>query len=376
MKYLICSEKGDLLDVGLRLKAKGHEVEYECKLCPDSGKGLLPSRSLKEWDIVLRDYRQDSASNAKNIIGNYHKHVGRDEIAKLADISVPYHKTLESADAAEYIRQHPGRYRMSAHSQENYIGEFKDGSDCIEYANKHSGRMIAIERIIDGPSIGMSVWFDGTKIIYPPIVQFDSSNFYSIRTGVMGCAIFPTNRLEIFWHIFLKSIKLFRGYKGQIYMELAIDKDDGKVYIVFVKHDGIHFPEFYAEQELLETPISDVFQGIIAGDVQRFKVRKAYAVAVRFFSHSHDTQGTQGISERNFKYLHLSGVSSNGKGFQICSDSDFPVTATGSGDNLDAARLIAYDAATNIIIPQSVYRRDIGLACKRKEYMLRASKVI
>ena len=78
MKYLICSEKGDLLDVGLRLKAKGHEVEYECKLCPDSGKGLLPSRSLKEWDIVLRDYRQDSASNAKNIIGNYHKHVGRD----------------------------------------------------------------------------------------------------------------------------------------------------------------------------------------------------------------------------------------------------------------------------------------------------------
>jgi len=177
------------------------------------------------------------------------------------------------------------------------------------------------------------------------------------------------------------------GYRGPIDLNTIVTKD--KLYgLEFTTRFG--YDAIFTFNELLKTPFSDVMYGIATGVGKGMEVRDGYAMGVSFCITPFPTplekhkevakeicrdRLIQGVCKENINHIWLGDVYRKGESYACAGVNGMLGVVTARGDTigenpLREAKRRCYRTLSNLIIPDVMYRRDIGERVTRDKTQL------
>ncbi len=266
----------------------------------------------------------------------------------------------------------------------------------IEDKFKGAGKKVLIEECLAGPEISFFCFFDGrTAVPMPPVSDYKrlKDGDEGPNTGGMGCMCpspYATPEVMAEWRekVLQPFIKGCRqdgfDYRGVIYFGTMVTEDGLKVLEFNVRMGD---PEAQAQMPLMQNDFVDVLAAMEAGTLDAlrasFSDEATVTVVMATANYPYGSsppapiEGLERIARFNngggsangsiFRRLPRVSVFFAGVGRQ--ADDDEALLATGGrvlavtarGDDLSAARRLAYEAVGNIHFEGAQYRTDIAL---------------
>jgi phosphoribosylamine--glycine ligase len=140
------------------------------------------------------------------------------------------------------------------------------------------------------------------------------------------------------------------------------------------------YPQLDIQLDMHKTPWGELLYKVANGTLKNFETAYQYAVGVIIggagmpYDISYNKYGRNlpvfGINEKNRRQVKLLQVYKKNRRF-YCGTGGYPLTITGCGHTMEDAQKNAYSVVKEIIIPNSVYRIDIGDHWKHEAPLLK-----
>lgn len=406
MKFLFVTVFGESVSLAMQLIEEGHQVRFfiKDKKMQDVGRGLVPRvRNWKnhiDWaDVIVFDdvdfgEEIERLRNKGYLVVGGNKFGDRLENDRLfgqkimqeAGILIPKSWRFRSFKTAiDFIKKRKGRYVLKFCGQLErylvYISKFEDGSDMIKVLEYHwlkwpSNRKIdfILQEFIDGIEMAAGAFFNGKHFVYPINISFEHKHFMpggiGPLTGEMGTSMFYRQDGGRLFRETLAKMEPYlakTNYRGFIDINSMVT-EEGAYALEFTARFG--YPQLDIQQELHKTEWGELLYKLAEGTLTEFKVKNDFfAVGVIIggagmpFEISYNKYGRglpiYGINEENKKYIKLAQVAFR-DGQYLTAGSGYVLTVNGSGKTMKEAQKKAYKVVQQIVIPNMIYRTDIG----------------
>lgn len=422
MNVLFLSAKGDSYPLGMEMIYQGHEVKFYTKSSDDkdAGDGFVPlvddyEKELEWADLVITDDtiwgKTNEELRKKNIpvIGGTiftdkmeeDRQVGQD-MFKAMGMEVLESKDFTDLDKAiKHIEKTPGKYvvKVSGKAQDDktltYVGQMEDGSDVPKVLEHYKNRMkdgiksVQVQEAVDGVEVAIGGWFNGKDFLDPILVNFEHKKLMGSKTNQAGIGP-ATGEMGTIGCWKDKGFKLYRetlerfvpvlqkqDYHGYFDINCIVkstyDMESPFCIYPLEMTNRFGWPTILMQIEAMKlNDLAVLFKGIATGKASHFRTDGYYCACVVI-----------GVPPLPYVDKEIADKMSNGlpiifrnpndiegvyPGDAICVDGEwicqgekgYPCVAAGCGDTIQDAQMKAYDRARNIIIPNMMYRDDIG----------------
>ncbi len=405
MKFLFVTFFGESASLAMQLIDEGHQVRFfiKNKKMQDVARGLVPRvRNWKkhiDWaDVIVFD-DVDFGREIENLRNRGYLVVGGNRFGdRLENDRLFGQKIMQEAGiltpkswrfrnfrrAIDFVKRKKGRYVLKFCGQLErylvYISKFEDGSDTIKILEYYWAKWppqrkidFILQEFIDGIEMAVGAFFNGKHFVYPINISFEHKHFMpggiGPLTGEMGTSMFYSqDGGKLFRETLLKMEPYLArtNYRGFIDINNIVTSE-GAYAIEFTSRFG--YPQLDIQQELHRTAWGELLYKLAEGTLKEFKVYDKFAVGVVIggpgmpFEISYNKYGRglpiYGITKENRKHIKLSQVYfRDGKYFT--AGSGYVLTVNGSGKTMEEAKRRAYKIVSQIVIPNMVYRIDIG----------------
>lgn len=406
MKFLFVSVFGESLALMQELLREGHAVTCFVKdpKFQDVGRGIITrTRNWKNYtdsaDVIVfddADLGKDSELMRKRgycVVGGNkfgdkleNERLFGQKILLAAGITFPKSWRFKKFTSAIHFiqKRKKRRYVIKFNGQTarylSYVGRFDDGSDVMEMLEHYSETWQANKKIdfilqeyIYGIEIGSGAFFNGKNFAYPINMTFEHKHF---MTGGIGPLTPEMGTSEFYLE---DGGKLFRdtllkmqpylektNYRGFIDLNCMVN-ENGAYALEFTTRFG--YPQLDIQLALHKTPWGELLYKLGEGKLEKFDVHYDFSVGVVLggagipFEISFNKYGRGlpvfGVSDDLKSQVMLSEVYMRA-GKYYCAGSGYPATVVGRGSSMEKAKNRAYAVVKKIIIPNCVYRIDIG----------------
>ncbi len=306
----------------------------------------------------------------------------------------------------EFIKKRPKKYVIKLSGQPErytcYLGKSDDGFDLIKMIEslqeswskdkklhfimqpKSQKADFILQELIDGIEMATGAFFNGKEFASPVNVSFEHKHFLTgglgPLTGEMGTSMYYSETGGRLFKETLSKIKSYlakTNYRGFIDLNCIVTKEAAYP-IDFTARFG--YPQVDIQGELHKTSWGEILKKVADGTLKHFDTYDNFAVGVIMggagmpYEISYNKYGRDlpilGITDKNRAYVKMAqAYEKNGKYYT--GGSGYVLTINGSGKTMEAAKKCAYDRMKGIIIPNAVYRLDIGDHWKTEEAKLR-----
>ena len=416
MKFLFVTPLAESASLVQKVQEEGHAVRFYIKdrKWRDVARGLVPHvrdwKKHRDWaDIIVFD-DVEMAKDAEwlrergypviggNIFGDRieNDRIFGVKIMREAGIRFPRSWRFKSfASGIKFIQKNPGRYVIKFNGQLDrflcYVGKFPDGSDMTDLLNHYPSVWLKkdkidfiLQEVIDGVEMSVSGFFNGTDFAYPINVTFEHKRFMAGGvgpfTGEMGTTIYYSKDGGKLFRETLLKMKPYlarTNYRGFIDINCMVT-ERGAYALEFSSRFG--YPQLDIQLALHKTPWGELLHKLALGTLEKFDAHRDFAVGVVIagagvpFEVSYNKYGRGlpilGINENNKHWIRLSEVFKK-NGAYYCAGSGYPMTVTVRGKSMVSAQQAAYNIVDQIVVPNSLYRTDIGDHWKHERLKLK-----
>ncbi len=408
MKFLFVTPLAESSSLAQKVQEEGHAVKFYIKTRKyrDVARGLVPHvrdwKKHKDWaDVIIfddvdmakdiewlraRDYPVVGGNKFGDKIEN--NRIFGQKIARETGLKIPKSWRFKSfSSAITFIKKRKGRYVIKFNGQLDrflcYVSVMPDGSDLIkmiEYYDEKWPRKkkdykidFILQEYIDGVEMAAGAFFNGTEFVYPVNITFEHKRFLTGGigpfTGEMGTSMYySADGGKLFKETLLKIQPYLArtNYRGFIDINSMVT-ETGAYMLEFTARFG--YPQVDIQQALHITPWGKLLYELAHGRLKKFKVRPGFAVGVIIggagmpFEISYNKYGKHlpifGVNDDNRAFVKLLEVyKKNDKLY--CTGGGYPLVINGYGKTMEQAQKKAYEIVKQIVIPNSVYRIDIG----------------
>lgn len=257
-----------------------------------------------------------------------------------------------------------------------------------------------LQEIVQGIEVSTELWFNGKDVVNVNHTMEEKSLMnggIGPKTGSMGSVVWNGRKDS---KLYLEGVGRLEdtlrrvSYRGPIDLNTIITKD--KLYgLEFTARFG--YDAIYTFNELLKDKFGDVLYGVATGVSKSLDVRGGYAMGVTFAILPYPSHLTsykearyeiardkviQGVSDANIKHIWLGDVYKKGEAYLcagvngllgvVTARSDLPGDRTYSnGQNpLREVQRRCYRTLSNLIIPDVMYRSDVGERVREEKAQL------
>ena len=405
MKFLFVTVFGESLALMRTLEDEGHRVKCFVKdpQFQDVGRGVI-SRVRKwkpyaKWaDVIVFD-DADLGRDCENMRSRGYPCVGGNsfgdnlenqrlfgqKILEEVGIKIPKSQRFKSfRSAINFVGKRPARYVLKFNGQLarylSYVGRFSDGSDVVDILehylgiwNKNKKVDFIVQKYVDGIEMGVGAFFNGMDFVYPINITFEHKHFLAGGVGPltpeMGTSMYYSKDGGKLFRETLLKMKPYLArvnYRGSIDLNSMVT-EKGAYAIEFTSRFG--YPQVDIQQELHITPWGELLYDLAHGKLKKFKVRSGFAIGVIIggagmpFEIAYRKYGKHlpilGINDENRTQVKLLEVYKK-DGKLYTTGAGYPLVINGRGKSIKEAQKNAYNVVNQIIIPNGVYRIDIG----------------
>ena len=282
---------------------------------------------------------------------------------------------FETRDAAlAWLAQHPGRYVLK-HSHPDYttfVGDHPAGHDlAFMLARRPIGQVLLMERL-EGVEVGIGAFFNGTRFLHPPCIDFEHKRFFpgdlGEMTGEMGTLASYEHATPLFDATLARLAPLFASANHVGYVNLNLIVDDRGIWpLEFTCRFGN--PGF-AVLAALQPPWATLLDAVATGALS-FDAAPGWSIAIVLTTPpfparrddatpAHDAPLFFLSPPDDPRHYHFIDLRQDGTQLLIHRRSGHAMIVTGTGPTIQSAQAAALARAQNIIAPELRYRTDIG----------------
>ena len=404
MRILGITETCDLGSMYLRLMAEGHDVRVTVSepLAAGTMDGLVPR--AHDWRHELTWIREAGSDGLilfeATGFGSLQDELRRDGFQVIGGSAFgdrlesdrPYalellqKQGLNIASVVEFtgveaalasLRERPRRcvFKISASAGDTFVGTLRDGRDVaarLAASPPPDGAPFILMDFVDGIETGVGAYFNGHSFLRPACLDWEHKRFFAgdmgELTGEMGTVATYDQSDAIFEATLLPLEPLLRAAKHVGYVNLnTIINEQGIWPLEFTCRFG--YPGFAVLEPLQELSWGDLFQSMISAKADRFPTRSGMSVCVVMTTPPFPLSRKEvhapvrlpviaaGIPA---EHLHLGEVGFEAEQLVTSGLYGWTAVVTGTGPDVEAARLAAYANAKEFYAPDVRYRADIG----------------
>lgn len=299
------------------------------------------------------------------------------KIMKMYGINTP--KTYTFNDYKMAIRfvedtNQPYVYKPSGNQPTTTTYVAQKADDLIGMLEYYSGikEEFELQEKVSGVEVSTELWFNGKEVLNVNHTMEEKSlmeDGIGPKTGSMGSVVWiGSKESRLFKEGVGKTIPALRkiNYRGPIDLNTIVSKD--KLYgLEFTARFG--YDAIFTLREAYKGRVSDWFYSFAAGVANEFKTRPGWSIGVVFAlepyplieipEHSKDIL-LQGFNQYNLKHTWFYDVYKKDDRLACAGNGGNLGVITARGDTVREAKRRAYRTISNLVIPDVIYRRDIG----------------
>ena len=409
-KFLFVSIEALSGDLAWQLKKEGHVVKayIKCKTDGDVFNGFIEKvdhwEAHKDWaDVIIFDdigfgnIADRLRKQGKLVIGGsdytdkleMDREFGQAEMKNNGINVLPSWQFSDYDEAIKFIKDNPARYvfkpcgnLVSSEKALLFLGEEEDGKDLLELLeqNKNIWRkkapLFILQKFIAGVEVAVGAFFNGHDFIYPINVNFEHKRIFPGNigpfTGEMGTLMYWSGSNNLFRATLEKMLPALKqsGYVGYVDINCIVN-GRGIYPLEFTSRFG--YPTIQIQLEGISMPNGEWLYRLAKGEDFELKTKRGFQVGVviaveSMFSDAIDSETVNlyhdlAVSFKNpasIDGVHLFDVKIDNGIWRIAGTSGVLLVVTGSGTTVKDARNLTYGRIKNIIIPNMIYRTDIG----------------
>jgi phosphoribosylamine--glycine ligase len=423
-KILFLSNEGLAYVLGWKMTEEGHDIRFYTKQKEDKRGGDGFVKKVKIWqdsvewaDLIMTDdcgwgkILEKIRSSGKPCIGGTilsdaleeDRSAGQKMFQALGMDILPSYDFKTIPEAIGHIEKNPTGWvvKVSGKSQADksltYVSQMEDGSDVpgvLEHMAKKSGLAVGsvhLQEKIDGIEAAVGGYFNGQEFMNPVCVNFEHKKLMPSRThqagigpstGEMGTANFWRDRG---FRLYNETIGRFapllkrEGYRGYFdincIVHINLEEAPEKGWHVHPLETTCRFgwPLLAMHLETMQiNNLGELFFDMANSKISDFSVSYPCSLCVvvgcpplpyKDASLADDYSTDMPIHFRNKEDLEgiYPGDAYLEEGvWRITGTMGYPVVCAGSGDSLQEAQMRAYERVRNVVIPNAMYREDIG----------------
>ncbi|MFH0955696.1 MAG: phosphoribosylamine--glycine ligase [Candidatus Falkowbacteria bacterium] len=409
-KFLFVSLEALSGDLAWALVKEGHQVKayIKCKSDADIYDGFIEKvdnwEQHKDWaDVIIFDdvgfgqIAEKLRKQGKLIIGGSvytdrlenDREFGQTEMKNRGINILPSWQFFDYDEAINFIKNNPARYvfkpcgnLMSSEKALLFLGEEDDGKDLLELLEqnkdvwKKKAPQFILQKFINGVEVAVGAFFNGHDFIYPINVNFEHKRIFPGNigpfTGEMGTLMYWSSPNKLFNLTLEKMLPKLKesGYIGYVDINCIVN-GRGIYPLEFTTRFG--YPTIQIQLEGILMPAGEWLYKISKGENFELRTKRGFQVGVciaveSMFSDTIDSETVKLYHDlavtfknpANIDGVHIFDVKIDKGIWRIAGTSGVLLVVTGSGTTVEDARNMAYGRIKNIIIPNIIYRTDIG----------------
>ncbi|MBP9112087.1 MAG: hypothetical protein KBF88_04725 [Polyangiaceae bacterium] len=407
-RFLFVSLSGLVGDIAWQISKEGHEVKYfianekERDIADGFVAKVTDWKKEVDWATVIvfddtlgqGKIAAELRAIGKKVIGGTEytdkleddRSFGQEELKKAGVNIIPYKEFTSFDDAIAYVKENPSRYVLKPSGEAQnvkrrlFVGEEEDGQDVVRVLEAYK-RTIAseipvfqLQKRVTGVEVAVGGFFNGTKFMEPVNINFEHKRLFpgniGPSTGEMGTTMFWSGPNRLFTATLKKMEKVLAAEKYVGYVDLNCIVNANGIYpLEFTSRFG--YPTIFIQQEGMLTPISEVFYGMAAGTLDKFKTKTGFQLGVRVCVPPYPFDDDKTFDEISkdavivFKRgqpeeVHIEDTKLVNGEWLVAGTSGVALTVVGCGSTVKQAKAAAYTRVKNILIPNMYYRDDIG----------------
>ena len=432
--FLFLSKDGDSLPLAQRVMDEGHRVQFYIN-SPDRrriGEGLIEKSTVRDSvvskdgkidksiikyilypkpDCVVFDMAGEGFGKLADIIrGQGYPVVGLSQWGNQVELDRPYGhkimkmqgintpKTYQFTDyktAIQFVEEKnkPYVYKPSGNQPTTTTYVAQKAGDLIGMLEYYSNikEEFELQEKVNGIEVSSELWFNGTDVLSVNHTMEEKTLMeggIGPRTGCMGDVVWIGTRDSKLYHEgigkmvpVLKKLK----YRGPLDLNTIVGKD--KLWgLEFSARFG--YNAIFSLLELYNGRVNDLLYGVASGVLKTLSFKEGWGVSVSVCVEPYPLSIepklpkdilVQGVSRQNSKHIWFYDVYKKGDRYLCAGNGGNIGTITGrslKGQSNDEytvreAKRRAYRTLSNLIIPDVMYRRDIGLRVEREYGQLR-----
>lgn len=409
-KFLFVSLESLSGDLAWSLVKEGHQVKAYIKAKSDFDvyNGFIEKaeawENYKDWaDVIIFDdvgfglIADKLRKQGKLVIGGagytdrleIDREFGQAEMKSHGINILPSWQLNNYEEAIKFIKTNPARYvfKPSGNTPSGgkgllFLGQEDDGQDLLELLeqNKDVWRkkapLFLLQKHITGVEVAVGAYFNGHDFIYPINVNFEHKRIYPGNigpfAGEMGTLMYWSSPNNLFRATLEKMLPALKesGYIGYIDINCIVN-GRGIYPLEFTARFG--YPTIHIQAEGILTPTGEWLYKMAGGEDFELKTKRGFQIGVRilvesYFSKDENSEVVKlyrdlAISFKNnhsLEGVHIEDIKNDKGIWRVAGVSGCLLVITGSGTTVEEARHLVYGRIKNIVIPNMIYRTDIG----------------
>lgn len=410
-KFLFVSLESLSGDLAWHVAREGHEVKAYIKLKSDADVYMGFINRVDEWephidwaDVIVFDDIEFGViadrlrKKGKLVVGGsaytdkleIDREFGQSELKSHGVSVLPSKQFSDYDEAISFMQQHPGRYVFkpsgntpSAGKGLLFLGQEEDGKDLLELLQqnkqvwKKKAPLFILQKFISGVEVAVGAFFNGKDFVLPININFEHKRVFPGNigpfAGEMGTLMYWSRPNVLFHETLERMLPSLResGYVGYIDINCIVN-GKGIYPLEFTSRFG--YPTIEIQQEGISMPIGELLYRMANGESFEMKTKRGFQVGVRilvpsYFANRNDDPRIQVFSDlaiifknpANREGVHIEDIKNVDGIWRIAGTTGVLMVVTGTGTTVEESRRMAYNRIQNIIIPNMIYRTDIGL---------------
>jgi phosphoribosylamine--glycine ligase len=409
-KFLFVSLESLSGDLAWTLKKEGHEVKSYIKSPMDAGvyDGFIERvddwKSFVDWaDVVVFDdvefgpHAEKLRKAGKLVIGGsiytdrleIDREFGQSELKSHGINTLPSWQFSDYDKAIQFIKDNPGRYVFkpggntpSTGKGMLFLGQEEDGRDVLEILEQNKPvwqkgtPVFLLQKYIAGVEVAVGAFFNGHDFIYPINVNFEHKRVFpgdiGPFAGEMGTLMYWSEPNNLFKATLAKMLPSVResGYVGYIDINCIVNYR-GIYPLEFTSRFG--YPTTPIQLEGINMPTGEWLYKMAAGEDFTLKTKRGFQIGIRILVPSYFAENRSAYIVEQYRDLavsfknpavneglHIEDVRNDNGIWRIAGSTGVVMVVTASGTTVEDARRLVYNRVQNIMIPNMIYRTDIG----------------
>ena len=230
-----------------------------------------------------------------------------------------------------------------------------------------------LQEIVKGIEISTEIWFNGKDVVNVNHTMEEKALMeggIGPKTGCMGAVVWQGHTAcRLYKEGIGKLVPALRkvDYRGPIDLNTIVTED--KLYALeFTPRFG--YDAIFALREGYLGKVNDWLYGVASGVTKGLRFKPGFGIGVSFVVEPYPMADVkedyskdiliQGISNQNLKHLWPYDMYKKGNSYACAGVGGNIGVVSAQGDSVREARRRAYRTLSNLIIPDVMYRRDIG----------------
>jgi len=314
---------------------------------------------------------------------------GQNELKRSGVNILPSWQFSNYDEGIKFIKENPDRYVLKQTGNTPSIGkgllllgQDENGKDLLELLeqNKEIWRKRApiflLQKFISGVEVAVGAFFNGHDFIYPININFEHKRIFSGNLGPfcgeMGTLMYWSSSNKLFHATLEKMLPLLQqsGYIGYIDINCIVN-GKGIYPLEFTSRFG--YPTIVIQSEGILMPAGEWLYRLAKSENFELKTKRGFQIGVlivveSMFSDNNNSEVVNLYRDlaviiknpNNMEGIHIDDIKNDNGIWRIAGISGGTLVVTGSGTTVQDARHQVYGRIKNIIIPNMIYRTDIG----------------